>query len=172
MSDYKLLIVGDSPTVHTGFAEVNRNLAKRWLPHFKGGIDFWGINYNGWPYDHTEHPFNIYPAGFGEWTGNDRLVQLLNLISASNYTHLFILCDCHNLSIGNFPKLLRDICDAKKIHLTHYFPVDAQLEKEWLALAAISDAAVTYTEFGRSEVIKAKRGIPLYVLPHGIDTAT
>jgi glycosyltransferase involved in cell wall biosynthesis len=165
---YKLLIVGDSPTCETGFAKVIRNLAQRWLGNPFSQIDIWGINYNGWPH---EYPYNIYPAGYADWATDARLVQLLNLIGASDYTHLFILCDLYNLSRGRLPELLRQICDQKKVSVTHYYPVDAPLEKEWLSLVKVCDYAVTYTEYGKTETVKADPHIKPMVIPHGVDTA-
>lgn len=166
MNKPKLLVVADAPTVSTGFAQVTRNLCSRWRPYFKEPIDIWGVNFSGFPHD---LPYRIYPAGYQDWNSTDKLSQLLNRILAGDYTHIFILCDAHMLSLGNFPQVLRQICDQKKIHLTHYFPVDAPLEKKWLELASQADCAVTYTEFGRQECNRVRPGFKPDVLGHGVD---
>lgn len=162
----KLLIFGDTPTVTTGFANVIRNLAKYFQPHFPGGIHIWGINYNGWPH---KLPYQIYPAGFGDWASPPKMAQLLNLIYAESFTHFFSLIDCHNLA-GELTKPLRQVLKHKNMHYTFYYPVDAPLETSWLDTVAIANVAVTYTDYGRRETSKARPGLRPYVLPHGVDT--
>jgi glycosyltransferase involved in cell wall biosynthesis len=166
---HKLLVVGDSPTVSTGFANVVRNLCKRWHESnvFDGGIDIWGINYNGWPH---KFPYGIYPAGYADWVGDEKMVQLLNLIVAGDYTHLFIIMDCHALCHGKIPEMFRKVCDMKKVNLTFYYPVDSPLRKEWLQFAAIADNAITYTEYGRRETHRANPTLNPHIIPHGVDT--
>lgn len=164
-----LLIIGDSPTVNTGFANVVRNLAMRWHDSraFEK-IDIWGINYSGFPH---KYPYGIYPGGYGDWVSDKKLSQLLNLIGESDYTHLFILQDSHCLAAGNFKSLLREMADKKGISITHYYPVDAPLIRTDLDLIATVDHAVTYTEYGRKETVKARPGLSPHVIPHGVDTS-
>lgn len=155
--------------MYTGFANVVRNLTARWVNHFES-IDIWGINFAGWPHD---YPYRIFPAGYGDWTTAAKLTQFLNLLGnrESKYTHLWILQDCNQLSGGNVPEYLRKICDAAKVKITFYYPVDAPLEKEWLDCVAIADNAVTYTEYGYDETRKANPNVHPSILPHGVDTA-
>jgi D-inositol-3-phosphate glycosyltransferase len=164
----RLLVVGDSPTVNTGFANVTRNICKRFLPYFPGGISIWGINYYGYPHD---LPYTIYPAGFQEWNGSAKLSELLNLLNSETlqFTHVWFLQDCHQLAKPEFVKYLKQICDARGIHSTFYYPVDASMEKEWLECVAACDVAVTYTEYGRKETNRVRPGLNPVVLPHGVE---
>jgi glycosyltransferase involved in cell wall biosynthesis len=167
MSKPVLLVVGDSPTVSTGFGAVIRALLPRWQPHFER-IDVWGVNYTGWPHS---FPYRIYPAG-NNWNYDDKLAQLASRILAGDYTHLFILTDCHMLAAGDLPKGFRNLCDKKGIHLTFYYPVDATLDKDWLELPALADCAITYTGYGLKETLCARPNMkPPHVIGHGVDTA-
>lgn len=177
MSQLKLLLLGDSPTVHTGFANVIRNLSRQFHPHFERGIDLWAINYGGWP--QSIYPYKFYPAGFGDWVTNNNLTRLLNLIYAEDYTHVFFLCNCHSF-LPAFTDMLKRVLKnklvdgkmvprEKPIHFTFYYPVDSPLEKEWLHTVALADAPVTYTEFGRRESNLARPGLNPTVIPHGAD---
>lgn len=169
----KLLALCDTPTENTGFACVVRNTLKHWLPHCER-IDIWGINYNGWPH---EYPYRIYPAG-RNWSAVQNLDRLLKHIRDSDYTHLWILQDTFLLSDNDFPKVLRRLCDTKKIRIVLYYPVDAPLENEWLDIVRVADAAATYTQYGANETWRALRptepptvALPIKVIPHGVDTS-
>ena len=155
--------------MNTGFAAVARNLIKRWDPHFDV-IDIWGINYNGWPVEPPWNTRRIYPAGFQGWNSGEKLSMFLNLLSAADYTHLWILMDTHQLASGNFPKIFNQVTTQKKIHTTFYYPVDAMLDKKWMECVAQCDVAVTYTEFGRKETVRVRPGMNPHVIGHGVDT--
>ena len=165
----KLMVLGDSPTVSTGFANVVRNLCRRWHESnlFDGGISIWGVNYNGWPHD---YPYRIFPAGYADWISDPKMVEFLNLLQAGDYTHLFIIMDPHTLSHSKLPEYIRQICYRKKINLTVYYPVDSPLTKDWLKLAKVADNAITYTEYGRKETLRADATLNPHVIPHGVDT--
>lgn len=186
----KLLVVGDSPVgVFTGFGCVVRNLVEQFKPQFHA-IDIWAINHLGWPQfieavgpdgkvvidPETKqpimvpYPHTLFPAGCGDWNSGPKLSQLLNLIMTGDYTHLWILGDLNNLSITTFPRMLRQCCDKKKVHVTIYFPVDADIEPEWLSILSAADARATYTEYGLEQVRRAGYKQPVEVIPHGVDT--
>lgn len=165
----KLLTLVDTPTENTGFACVIRNLLPHWRSHFER-IDIWGINYHGWPH---EYPYRIFPAG-NHWASLDKLNRLLLHIRGADYTHLWILQDSFLLSDNNFPKVLKALCNEKKIHIMTYYPVDAPMEDEWLDIVRVSEVAVTYTPYGVQETIKANKQIDslpkIQIIPHGVDT--
>ena len=163
----KLLIIGDSPTVNTGFGCVIRNLAQRWKQWHFDAIDIYGINYHGWPHD---YPYKIYPAGGREWNSDKKLAVIFNHILAADYTHCFVLCDWAHLA-GEPAKFLREICDKKSIRLTYYYPVDAPLDPRTADLAKVADVAVTYTQYGREQTMLAVPDLDPIVIPHGVDAA-
>ncbi len=173
-----MLMVGDSPTVPTGFGIVNANLAKRWLPNCER-IDFWGVNYHGWPHD---LPYKIFPAGYGHWNSPEKLGSLLELVMLGDYTHIWISCDTHNLCDVEVPiieggveksypfyHLLRRCCDQKKIKITFYYPVDSPLSKDEMGMVTHAHVAATITEYGAVQTFRACGRSPL-VIPHGVDT--
>jgi len=163
-----LLCLCDAPTVNTGFACVSRNLLKRWLPKCNR-VDIYGINYFGWPHD---LPYRIFPAGSQDWNSGDKLAQFLNILSAGDYTHVWILCDTHHISgpQSQFPEYLRMIADKKGVKVTFYYPVDSPLDPKSMDIVKAVDHAVTITDYGKNETIKAC-GLMPSVIPHGVDTS-
>jgi hypothetical protein len=119
--EYRLLVLGDSPTSQTGFARVVQNLLRRWLKTNGGPfdvIDVWGINYRG---DKHGLPYFIYDAGDGGlWQDWIRLTFFLNALTGKNetgdkvnepYTHVWILQDSFCLARNDFPAALKIVCD-------------------------------------------------------------
>jgi len=170
----KILAFGDSPTRTTGFARVMRNVLNLWqtmsddlgmAPH----IHCWGIGFEGWDYDSS--PVLIFPGGTHDWNTASRLSQFLQVLVEGSYTHLFMLMDPDALGVHGFPQKLRQICKARGIRMLLYYPVDAPLEREWLAILDAADVAVTYTKYGQAETRRAlgKSLYPIEVVPHGVD---
>jgi len=175
----KILVFGDSPTRMTGFGRVMRNVLQRWwdtavetTAEPAGGtpaLHCWGIGFDGWGYNDFAYP--IFPGGTHDWNSVPRLSRLLQQLSEGGYTHLFMLMDPDALSVHGFPQKLRQLCKAKGIRVLLYYPVDAPLEREWLAILDAADVAVTYTEYGRKETLQAlgKSQCPIQIVPHGVD---
>jgi len=193
----RLLALCDSPTTQTGFARVAQNLLSRWWMdplqkglnstiqfHHKDGqileggppvtgyfdaIDVWGIGYGGCPH---KLPYDIYPASGPSdtnWAAPVHLERFLRLLCDGGYTHVWMLQDLFNFR-GNFPAILKQVCDEKCIRSLLYFPVDAPVNEDWLAITKAVDVAVAYTEYGRNEVGRWKHKIRLGKIPHGVDT--
>ena len=199
LSDIKLLAVCDSPTLTTGFAKVANNLLRR-FPLKPEQIHVWAIGFDGNGYDKV--PWKLFPAG-NPWHDPRHLFNLITSIYYGRYTHVWMLQDLFHLSNEQFTKNLADACQARVIpeigerqrtRTCCYFPVDAHwMPPEWLDILTRVDAAVAYTEFGKSVVLTADearrkgsggtRGkadetsapllpLPLIrVIPHGVDTA-
>lgn len=198
MTENVLLIVGDSPTLNTGFAKVVASLARRWKSYFSR-IDFWAIGFSGYPGapgrvrqgEWMQPPYVLYPAvrDPGDvWHSRDRLQALISHVRNGDYTHVFVIQDHFQLARHNFPKIFRMACDAtttqngskvprKKSY--YYIPVDARMDPRWCEAIEAFDFPVAYTNFGRLEIL-AHTGLlgpsadplpDIRVLPHGVDTS-
>ena len=162
--DFRLLAVVDSPTQNTGFAGVGKALLPRWAPHFSR-LDVWGINYHGYPHD---LPWRIFPGG-RNWTAARKQMELCNLILDGDYTHVWILQDIFALSRDGMADNLRLACDKSGAKLVVYYPVDAPVEKSWLRIVELADAAATYTHYGAAETTRANPALNPAVIPHGVE---
>ena len=157
----------DTPTINTGFARVARNLLTRWTGD--NTVHCVGINFDGLGYEKV--PFQLFPGGRHDWNSFARLDALLRRLDEGDYTHLWMLADPDSLSVHGFPKALRSLAKRKKIKVMLYYPVDASLETEWLAILDAVDVAVAYTEYGRQQSrLALKRSLyPIEVIPHGVE---
>lgn len=164
-----ILALCDSPTVGTGFGRVAANLLSRWAAT-GATVHCWGINFEGWNYDKS--PVKLFPGGSQGWNLPRKLTEFLNLLASGNYTHVWLMNDADALSVGKFPAELKRVCREKNIRSMFYYPVDAPMERDWLAVLDAVDVAATYTRYGRDETRKAlgKSLYPIEVIPHGIDT--
>jgi glycosyltransferase involved in cell wall biosynthesis len=175
----RILALCDSPLVTTGFARVARNILGRWCQyhspessvHVKDTVSVkcWAIHFDGWEYERS--PFQLFPGGSGDWNSAQKLSHFLGELDQGGYTHVWILMDPDALNVGRFPEQFRRICKERGIRSMLYFPVDAPLEVEWLAMVTAVDVPVAYTEYGRAEARRAlgKSQWPIEVVPHGID---
>ncbi len=171
MSKMKILTLCDAPTLSSGFARVAANLLRRW--HSEAEIDCWGVGFVGWGYRRAPFVDTMYPAG-PDWATQAKLELFLAQLRAGAYTHLWMMEDTFLLAQGDFPRRLREVCAAKRIHSTLYFPVDAALDPSWTDIIAAVDCAVAYTAYGKQEAEAKGRlrghGFNCEVLPHGVDT--
>ena len=153
--------------MNTGFARVARNILSRWIGD--NTVHCQGINFDGLGYEKI--PFQVYPGGRHDWNSLPRMEALLRRLDEGDYTHFWMLGDPDSLSVHGFPAALRALAKRKKIKVMLYFPVDAPLEAEWLAILDAVDVAVAYTEYGRAEARRALgRSLqPIEVVPHGVD---
>lgn len=163
----KILCLCDSPTDFTGFAEVGRNLFKRWADGFE--IHVWAIGFNGAGYEKFPN-LRLIPAQPDvrkPW--HLQLGAFLTQLNDGGYTHVWLLNDANVFAATDFPNKFRQVCALKKIRSMLYFPVDSALEADWCGIINMVDVAVTYTEYAAGEVRKAGCRAPLHVLPHGVD---
>ncbi len=170
----KLLCLCDSPTLQTGFGRVAQNLFSRWAAAkvFKE-IWVWGIGYNGFPHS---LPYHICPADLKEmpaWHDPRNFRRFLLALKStamtangtSGFTHVWILQDIHGVNTltnreyfdgkNGMPESLRPLCAEFGIKSFLYFPVDAEMEPEWMRIVADVDVPVAYCEYGREEAVKA-----------------
>ena len=168
-TELKLLVLADSPTLHTGFARVIRNLLPLWAPSFPGGIDVWAIGYQGWPH---ELPCRLFPAtheGDREWQSDGNLERFLTMLDSGGYTHVWMMQDLFH--VARMAEALPKVCRSRKIRSLLYYPVDAPVSEFWVKAATNVDVAVAYTEYGYGEMKKHASAAHLkkHVIPHGTD---
>src|SRR5881628_1830254 len=159
MSKPKLLWIGDSPTVHTGFGRVSGNvltrLADRW------DITVLGVNFGGDYYDRDKHPYKIYPAmSPGEMWGVNRFESIAKHVKPDV---ALVLND--PWIVAHFTGLERDF------PLAAYVPVDAiNMHPSGAEALNKIDLALFYTDFGRDQAIAGGFKGASDVIPHGVDT--
>lgn len=170
----RVLFVGDSPTVNTGFGVVSKNLLKRL--HNKGHeIHVLGINHHGEPYNQEEFPYPIHPSeqgsGMERVFGMDRLWNILPQIQPQI---LFIFND--PWIIESYLDRRPDNISSPYLKTVAYFPIDAgPIKHGTLKTLAGLDAQVCYSKFAERIIIEGnggKRPDNLYQIYHGVDTKT
>ena len=159
----KLLLYGDYCCA-TGFAQVLGNIARELHATGKYDIDVIAINYSGDPVDREKWPGNVYPAmpgglmnagAYGDVYGRQRL---LDLMGSGKYDVVFMLQD--TFVIEPIMEEIKKTQDAlagngmKTFKTVWYYPVDAQLKKQWVDTVAGADFPVVYTEYGKRETLK------------------
>lgn len=162
----KMLYVGDFP-VPTGFGIVSRNLINTFRKHYDMHII--GINYFG-DYDPLIEGMKVYPAsaGGGEIYGFDKFFKLLIQVQPDV---CFVLNDIwiamdYNKRIAEYNKA---VPDNKTIFIL-YTPIDAENIKEDFVKGVDNfDHVITYTEFGRQQLLLGGFSKDVHVIPHGVD---
>lgn len=172
----KLLLFGDYCCA-TGFAQVLGNIARQLHRTGKYDIDVIAINYSGDPYDQEKWPGNVWPAmpggmmnagAYGDVYGRQRL---LDLMGSGRYDVVYMIQDTFVIE-PIMPEIhkTQEALTAnghKSFKTVFYFPVDAQLKKEWAETAAGADFPVVYTQFGLKELEKHVETDKFRVIYHG-----
>lgn len=173
--NYRVLMLVDY-NCHTGFATVSHNIKKELKNNFGENIqlDIIAINYFGEPY--TEDDGTNVISSVKSATKKDdfgRLGFLKILKDTDEYDGIFIIQDLGViLPIVPILKTIKEekIANNKKqFKSIFYFPVDSPLIEKLTDGLEFFDAVVTYTEYGRKEVLKHKPELKtkLKVIPHG-----
>lgn len=168
----KIMFVGDSPTVDTGFGIVSKNLLTNW--HKMGhNIVVLGINeYGDNPRKVQEFPFPIYPCEKGGPEHVYGMHKVWNIAQMENPDIVFLLND---------PWLIKTYMDIKPKDIlpytkfVAYYPTDAApLKPEWHKVLNELDAQICYTKYAEDVVVKSNGSRPdnLYQVYHGVDTDT
>lgn len=153
--------------VPTGFGNVSEALISRLMDTYDFSIV--AINYHGRPINNPRNPYYgfrdipIYPAAAdGDFLGRQNLISLLQ---QGDFDTLFILQDTFN--IVPLREQLQEVVKNKGLRYVFYFPVDAELDRDWVDTAYAAHFPVTYTWYGQKEAEKFFRHIP-YIY-HGVD---
>ncbi len=158
----KILVLADSPTCSTGFAQVARNILRVLYETGKYEIDIVGINFDGSYYDRKKFPYRIYPASnslvpdplyqdlFGRQTFLDKL-------GTGDYDLVWILQDTFIIAdLGEkIVETNKALPPDKKFRWMYYFPIDAVPKKEWIDNSVLmADYPIAYTKYGYDECLK------------------
>lgn len=173
-----ILLYGDYCCA-TGFGMVLGNIARQLYATGKYEIDVLGINYSGDPYDREKWVGEVFPAmpggmmnagAYGDVYGRQRL---LDLMGTGKYDVVYMIQDSFVVE-PIMPEVIKTqgaLLDNghKTFKTILYFPVDAQLKKDWVEAVSEADFPVVYTEFGKREVLKYKPELEdrLKVIYHG-----
>lgn len=163
----KVLVVGDSSAIHTGFANVVRHIC---MEIYKSGN--YDLKTIGWFHMQTDEivPYEIIPT----------------FRDASN--PMFVERDKY--SAETFPKVVEEykpdlvlavgdswmvepIARARnrnKFKLVLYVPIDGMpIPKKWIKIFEEADAFVAYGEFGKNVIHQRKADLDINVINHGVD---
>jgi len=169
----KLLILTDY-VARTGFGTVGKNIVneiRRSFPDLKKTIV--AINYFGEPFWEDENTYvisartnDINDDPYGRYF-------FLKFLQENDYDSVFI---CQDIGvIRPFTEVLEHIkrekkeANKKSFKSIFYFPIDCQIIEELTKGIEFFDLLVTYTEFGRKEILKHKPELKgkIKVIPHG-----
>lgn len=170
----RILYVGDSPTVTTGFGVVGKNLLKGL--HARGHeIYALGINHYGDPYDQKEFPFMIYPCDRGNMDLIYGYAKMWHLAKKIRPDLIFFLNDPWVIE-KYFDYKPADYDDSYTKYIA-YYPIDSgPLKPSWAKMLTDRfDAQVCYSHFAEGIVTEAngnKRPKNLHQIYHGVDTNT
>ena len=160
----------------TGFGTVSQNIKRELKNHFGDDLklDICAINYFGEPYEESDGTYVFSAIKSAEKKDDFGRFGFLKILKESNdYDGIFIIQDLG--VILPIVKLLRYIKDEKKnanqkqFKSIFYFPVDIQLFDKLVEGLEFFDCIVTYTEFGRNEVLRLRPELKgkIKVIPHG-----
>lgn len=171
----KLLCLFDY-NCHTGFATVSKNLVSE-LKKLYGSnlkLDICAINYFGEPYNEDENIF-VFSALKSAPKRDDfgRFGFLKILKESDEYDGIIIIQDLAIIvpiiEVLEHIKKLKKESNKKQFKSLYYFPVDSHLNLGLVKKLEFFDILITYTEFGRNEVLKLRPELKgkLKVIPHG-----
>jgi glycosyltransferase involved in cell wall biosynthesis len=175
MSDTKKVLCLFDYGCNTGFSTVSTNIKREIKNHFKESIhfDICAINYHGEPYQEKDGSFVVSASKSApKWDDFGRF-GFLKLLKEYEYDGIFILQDLAVVRpIIEHLKFIKDEKrknNQKSFKSIFYFPVDCSLFPKSVEGLEFFDTLVTYTEFGKKEVIKFKPELKtkIKVVPHG-----
>jgi glycosyltransferase involved in cell wall biosynthesis len=175
MKQLKVLCLFDY-VARTGFGTVSKNIVKEIKNNFGENIllDIVAVNYFGEPY-YDEHNNYIIsaPLNDGNKDSYGRYFFLKALQESDAYDGIFI---CQDLGIIvpiieviEHIKASKKEANKKSFKSIFYFPVDCALVPQLTHKLEFFDLLVTYTEYGRNEVVKLRPELKtkIKVIPHG-----
>uniref|UniRef100_A0A6M3L9C1 Putative glycosyltransferase n=1 Tax=viral metagenome TaxID=1070528 RepID=A0A6M3L9C1_9ZZZZ len=158
----KLLWVGDSPAVSTGFGRVSQGILESLYQTGKYSISVLGINHPIGDPHRYEGMFRIYPAkAAGNVYGFNRVEEVITKEKPD-----IILINNDLWIASEYVKVI-----PEKSRIITYSPVDAlPVQPDWIHNLDIANARVTtYTNFAR-DGIQVAHQIPVDIIGHAVDT--
>lgn len=175
MKTKKILMLCDY-NAFTGFATVSKNIKKEIKNHFGDNIkfDICAINYFGDPYHEEDGTYVISAPKSATKKDDFGRFGFLKILNDSNeYDGIFIMQD-----LGVIQPIIQILSHIKQKKLKEnkknfksifYFPVDCKLIDVLVKDLEFFDCIVTYTQFGKDEIIRLKPELKtkVKVVPHG-----
>lgn len=157
----RILWVGDSPTLFTGFGRVGKEVLTRLHKTGDYEIVCLGWYYDGRPYDSKALPFEILPTGNSEYGQN----VLGQLIETRRPDAVISLGDVWMLSwIPNVPR-------PRTTRWIGYFPLDGEpLHASFAPVIKSMDVPVCYSQYAQRVIREFAPEIPTRLIYHGVDT--
>lgn len=161
-SKKKILVIGDSPSVPTGFSTVILNVFAGLMNTFE--LSQIGVNYYGDPH---QVPWKQYPASLrGDIWGFNRLSEFVD----KDIDLIFILNDVWVIA-RYLKEIKKAFANSKIPPIVVYFPVDSvDFNSDWFNDFDIVSQAIVYTQFGYDVCKQAAPNIDFEIIPHGTDT--
>jgi len=159
----KLLWIGDSPAVTTGFGRVAQGILEGLIQTGNYQVSVLGINHPIGDPHRYEGMIRIYPArARGNIYGFDRVEEV---IAREKPDVIILLNDLWILS-----EYIKFIPENNRI--ITYSPVDAlPVDKVWVDnLEKVNARVTTYTQFAKRGILDANSDIKIDVVGHGVDT--
>lgn len=162
MKKIKVLWIGDSPAVSTGFGRVSQGILEGLYQTGKYDISVLGINHPIGDPHRYEGMFRIYPAkAKGNVYGFNRIQEI---IAKEKPDQIIINNDLWIVS-----EYVKEIPENNRVIV--YSPVDAlPVQPEWIeTLSRVNAKITTYTQFAKDGIQRAKE-VPIDVIGHAVDT--
>ncbi len=158
----KILWIGDSPAVSTGFGRVSQGILENLFQTGKYSVSVLGINHQIGDPHRYEGMFRIYPAkASGNVYGFNRVQEV---ISKERPDVILI-----NNDLWIASEYVKEIPENNRI--ITYSPVDAlPVQPEWVFnLQRVNAKITTYTEFAKKG-IQTALDVPIDIIGHAVDT--
>ena len=156
----KLLVIGDSPTVQTGFAVVVENILLNLPANYD--IAILGINYYGDPHKY-QTKWRIYNPNITDVYGFGRLIEVCQKETPDL---IWIVNDIWLAS-----KYVHEIRRVNKdVPIVIYTPIDSPgIKPEFVKASNAANHVIAYTEWGKSELIANGLTTQTSVAFHGVN---
>lgn len=163
MNKIKLLWIGDSPAVTTGFGRVSQGVLENLFNSDKYSISILGINHPVGDPHRYEGMFRIYPARVkGNVYGFNRVEEVI----AAEQPDIIII----NNDLWIVAEYVKFIPEKSRVFT--YSPVDAlPVRSEWMnVLSKVNVRIGTYTNFASDGIRAVCKDCKVDIIGHGVDT--
>jgi glycosyltransferase involved in cell wall biosynthesis len=160
----------------TGFSTVSTNIKRELKNHFGNDLklDICAINYFGEPFEEEDGTYVISAIKSASKKDDFGRLGFMKILKDSNeYDGIFIIQDlgviCPIIQILKSIKEEKQRNNQKNFKSIFYFPVDCKLVDKLTEGLEFFDCLVTYTDYGRNEVLRFKPELKtkVKVIPHG-----
>ena len=182
----KILYVGDSPAVATGFGNVSRNLLDGIaFNHKDADITVIGINDRGGWKDPKRYNYKIYPAIYDNYEDELGLKRLLNVLKGTDpeipnqewdvliiHYDSFLLASKTIDGVAYINYLIQEFANRPKMKTILYTPIDSkEIAPSWIESMQQFDTIITYSKYGKEMITNANKqlGNRTKVIYPGID---